>query len=288
MRFVGTALAVRLEQAGYDCVGVHTRSRASYQRFCRHLPKKHLALEELVPQVDALFITTQDSNIQQVAERLAELELAREGQLWIHCSGSLSSEVLRVREDLSVCCLSLHPLQSFASVNEALHILEGTHFGVEGEAEEEGEQIVYDLGGIPHRLKPEGKSLYHAGAVFASNYMVILASLAVELFELAGIDGKEALDSLLPLMKGTLHNLSRVKLPQALTGPVARGDVEVIKGHLKHMPPEIAQVYRTLGLHALELGKAKMETSGSAYPPAVWSELKTLFAGEDPCKERMK
>jgi len=285
---VGTALAVRLEEAGHECLGVHTRSRLSYVRFRKYLKIDHLTIEELVPAVDILFITTQDGVIRSIAEKLSENALIKSGQVWIHCSGSLPSEVLRVKESLPVCYLSLHPLQAFASVEEALTILPGTHFGIEGDKEELGEEIVKDLGGIPHHILAEKKTLYHTGAVVASNYLVVLASFAVELFAEAGIPGEEALDSLLPLMRGTLSNLEQVGIPQALTGPIARGDAQVVQGHLDYMPPELVEIYQGLGLKALELGENKKALQGLSYPQEELYFLKLLLgkSGNGDGKER--
>ena len=146
---VGTALAVLLERAGYECVGVNTRSEISYQHFREYLNKDQLPLEILTAQADVLFITTQDGMIHSVAQTLVREGLIKPGQLWIHCSGSLSSEVLRVYQDIPVSCLSIHPFQTFTNVKEALSILAGSHFGVEGDDVEKGEFIVRALGGIP-------------------------------------------------------------------------------------------------------------------------------------------
>ena len=274
---VGTALAVRLEQAGHKCIGVHTRSRLSYERFRSYLNSDHLPLEVLVPAADILFITTQDGMIRTVAENLSTNVLLKPGQVWIHCSGSLPSDVLRVKESLPIHCLSLHPLQAFASVEQALAILLGTHFGIEGDNQELGEAIVKDLGGIPHPILAAQKSLYHAGAVVASNYLVVLASLAVELFTEAGIQAEEALASLLPLMRGTLYNLEQVGLPQALTGPIARGDAQVVAGHLDHMPPKLVEIYQGLGLKALEIGENKKAQQGLSYPLEELNLLRSLL-----------
>ncbi len=273
---VGTALAVRLEMAGYECVGVNTRTEESYRLFRQYLNKEHFSLESLAPKADMLFITTQDGMIRQVAEELTSRELLISGQLWIHCSGSLGSQVLRVAEDAPVKCLSIHPLQSFAGVPEAINLIKGTHFGIEGEAVEIAERLVRDLGGIPHRLKTADKTAYHAGAVVASNYLVVLAALAVQLFAQAGIDSKDALHSLLPLMKGTVHNLEEVGIPQALTGPIARGDSAVVRGHLQQL---LAALYRLLGKKALELGQAKWQQAGLVYPEEALNELKDLLSG---------
>ncbi|WP_088226281.1 Rossmann-like and DUF2520 domain-containing protein [Desulfosporosinus sp. FKB] len=274
---VGTALALRLEEKGHYCIGVHTRSCSSYERFCRYLPKNHLTLDELASTADGLFITTQDDLIRTVAENLSVRPSIKSKQLWIHCSGSLPSNVLRVKESLSVRCLSLHPLQAFASIEKALEILSGTHFGIEGDDEEFGVGIVNDLGGIPHRILASQKSMYHAGAVVASNYLVVLASLAVELFAEAGFREDEALASLIPLMRGTLYNLEQVGLPQALTGPVARGDVKVVQGHLEHMPSKLKKIYRELGSKALELGEDKKALQGLTYSPEDLTKLKSML-----------
>jgi predicted short-subunit dehydrogenase-like oxidoreductase (DUF2520 family) len=274
---VGTALAVRLEEAGHECIGVSTRSSFSYERFRSYLKIDHLPLEELVPIADILFITTQDSMVRVVAENLRKNALIKPGQVWIHCSGSLPSNVLRGEENLPVHCLSLHPLQAFASVEEALTILSGTHFGIEGDNEELGERIVKDLGGIPHHISTEEKTLYHAGAVITSNYLVVLASIAVELFIKAGIQAEEALASVLPLMRGTLYNLEKAGLPQALTGPIARGDAQVVQDHLAHMPLKFLKIYQELGLIALELGKNKKIQQGSSYPQETLNLLKSLL-----------
>ncbi|KJR47914.1 Ketopantoate reductase PanG [Desulfosporosinus sp. I2] len=274
---VGTALAVRLEEVGHECIGVHTRSRHSFQRFQSYIKADHLSLEEIVPAAESLFITTQDGVIRSIAEKLSGMSIIKSGQVWIHCSGSLPSKVLRVEESLPVSCLSLHPLQAFASVEKALAILSGTHFGIEGDNEKLGEEIVKDLGGIPHRILPDQKTLYHAGAVVASNYLVVLASLAVELFAEAGIEGEEALASLLPLMRGTLFNLEQVGLPQALTGPIARGDVQVVQGHLDHLPSGLVEIYQSLGSKALELGESKKALQGLTYPLKEFEMLKSLL-----------
>lgn len=274
---VGTAIAIRLEKAGHHLMGVHTRSEISYDRFCGYLHWEKHPFEEWIAEADVVFITTQDGIIRSVAEELSRRKLFKPGQIWIHCSGSMSSRVLRVDKSLPIEYLSLHPLQAFAEIDQAVESLRGTHFGIEGDAEAVGFEIVEQLGGIPHLLDPGKKPLYHAGAVIASNYLVTLAGLAVQLFEQAGIAKEEALDSLIPLMEGTLHNLGQVGLPQALTGPIARGDTEVVQSHLERMPMKIEAIYRALGLYTLEIGQAKMDMNAGEYPKDVWEELNRLL-----------
>ncbi len=277
---VGTAIAIRLREAGYNLVGLRTRSQSSYERFCRYLQWKERPIEEWILEADLVFITTQDAMIPVATKELMERGLYREGQFWIHCSGSTSSRAMVVDPKLNIKYLSLHPLQAFAGVKEAVELIPGTHFGIEGDGIEVGSEIVAQLGGIPHLLNPKQKPLYHGGAVVASNYLVTLAALAVRLFEEAGIERQEALESLLPLMKGALQNLEKVGLPQALTGPIARGDVDVIQNPLEHMPKDISFMYRALGQYTLEIGQEKMIQNGNAYQPEVWEKMRDIFSKE--------
>lgn len=281
---VGTAIAIRLREAGYNLVGVRTRSQSSYERFCRYLQWEERPLEEWILEADLVFFTTQDAMIPVAAKELMDKGLYREGQYWIHCSGSTSSRAMVVDPQKDLNYLSLHPLQAFAGIEEAVELIPGTHFGIEGDGIELGREIVTKLGGIPHLLNPQQKPLYHGGAVVASNYLVTLAALAVRLFEEAGIERKEALESLIPLMKGALQNLEKVGLPQALTGPIARGDVNVIQEHLEHMPEELSLVYRALGRYTLEIGQAKMAQKNSSYPPETWHKMQDIFSGNEMAK----
>jgi len=277
---VGTALAVALEAKGLECVGVNTRSAKSYQNFCQYLPKKHLDLAQLSLEADILFITTQDEIISKVAEELTLLKQRKKDQIWIHCSGSLKSAIMCHDPSLTVSYLSLHPLQAFASVENALALLPGTYFGLEGsdrQVEEYGEQLVRLLGGIPLRINPEKKTLYHAGAVVVSNYLVSLVSMAVKLLEQAGINKEDAVKSLLPLLHGSYQNIAKDGLPGALTGPIARGDTEVVAKHLQHIPAELRPIYRGLGKLALELGIEKKAASQTGYNPEVLERLEQLL-----------
>lgn len=286
---VGTTLAVLLNEAGCELIGVYTRSERSYERFCSYLPTSHLNLDRLAETADILFITTNDNSIEKLAVKLTEERKSKSGQIWIHCSGSLRSEIMCKDLSLQVSYLSLHPLQTFANIDSALVLMPGTHFGLEGdsrETEEVGEELVKILGGIPHKIDPCQKNLYHAGAVAASNYLVSLVYLAVKLFKQAGIEKQDALQSLLPLIAGSYHNLEKVGLPDALTGPIARGDIEVVRKHLQEIPLELKDIYQGLGRLALEMGIQRKNLSGGSYSKEVLIELQSLL-GMNPTKEMM-
>jgi predicted short-subunit dehydrogenase-like oxidoreductase (DUF2520 family) len=104
------------------------------------------------------------------------------------------------------------------------------------------------------RLAPGAKAAYHAGAVMASNYAVVLADVAARLARQAGVGADEAVALYLPLMRGTVANLAAGPAA-ALTGPVRRGDEATVRRHLAALGPEDRALYRALGLLALRIAR---------------------------------
>ena len=122
------------------------------------------------------------------------------------------------------------------------------------------EGLVQDLEGLWFVIKPEDKALYHLAAVYASNYVVTLAQLATTVWRGIGIPDEQANQALLALMKGTVNNLERVGLPNALTGPIARGDLGTVEKHLQELgqrTPELGPVYRELALLTVPIALEK-------------------------------
>ena len=115
--------------------------------------------------------------------------------------------------------------------------------------------IVRRLGGVPVTLAPEAKPLYHAGAVFASNYLVTMLAEAMRLLEEAGIGRDAALAALLPLVRATLENVAAAGPEGALTGPIARGDAATLRRHLSALPHRDADLYRAVGRATLRLAR---------------------------------
>jgi predicted short-subunit dehydrogenase-like oxidoreductase (DUF2520 family) len=156
----------------------------------------------------------------------------------------------------------MHPLQSFATAEEAVRILPGSYCCIEGDAG--AVEVLSDaaraVGAHVMTIPTEGKTLYHAAAVVASNFLVALEHAAIRLDEAAGIDPGDAVRSLLPLVKGTVSNLESVGIPQCLTGPMARGDVETTRRHVEAIAqslPDLLPLYKVLGLETVKTALAK-------------------------------
>jgi predicted short-subunit dehydrogenase-like oxidoreductase (DUF2520 family) len=164
---------------------------------------------------------------------------------WVaHVSGATPLAALAPHERR----FSLHPLQTFTRARGPEQ-LDGAWAGVTAEstgARGAGFWLAETLGLRPFELDDEARTLYHAGAVFASNYLVTLHRAAAQLFESAGTP-PEALE---PLMRRTIENGFE------LTGPIARGDWETVEAHraaLRAERPELDHLYETLAGATLAL-----------------------------------
>ncbi len=257
---VGTALAVRLSERGYHVVVVSSRSKASAEKLaalikgCRVAGSNQAAADA----ADLIFITTPDGVIPQVA---AELRW-RSGQSVVHCSGADSTDTLEPARKAGANVGAFHPLQTFASVNQALDNIAGSTFAIESQEPllTTLKDMATALDGHSIELEASDKVVYHAAAVMACNYMVTLVKLATDLWQTFGVPPQEATRALMPLLQGTLHNIDKVGLPQCLTGPIARGDKGTVAKHLKALreqAPSLLSTYGELGLQTIPMALAK-------------------------------
>jgi predicted short-subunit dehydrogenase-like oxidoreductase (DUF2520 family) len=143
---------------------------------------------------------------------------------------------------------SVHPLQTFTR-DRGAEQLDGAWAAVTAETEAAraaGRWLAETLGLRPFDLADSARTLYHAGAVFASNYVVTLQRAASLLFESAGAP-PEALE---PLMRRTVENGFE------LTGPIARGDWDTVAAHraaIQEHRAELDHLYETLAGATLAL-----------------------------------
>ncbi|MDR1615667.1 MAG: DUF2520 domain-containing protein [Syntrophomonadaceae bacterium] len=274
---VGTAIAIILARKGFEITGAFDLKPESTKRLKQFIPGIVLTSAENVSRsADILLITTPDDAIKKVADELAGLKAFHEKQIVVHLSGVHSSKILDSIKDFKAIAMSMHPLQSLADVEQAVKNLPGSVFSIEGDSE--GYEVVIflieTLGGEYFIIDTEAKPLYHAGACIVSNYLVTLADLGVKLLRQAGIDGNMALRGYLPLMAGTVNNLGKLGLPDALTGPIARGDMDTVRSHMESLEKsnkKILKLYCDLGVHTAEIAARKGGISESER--LKWQEL---------------
>jgi predicted short-subunit dehydrogenase-like oxidoreductase (DUF2520 family) len=177
-----------------------------------------------------------------------------------HVSGATTLAALEPATAQGSAAFSLHPLQTFADAETAV---EGTPCAIAGSnaaALGFAEGLAELLGMRPFEVAEENRAAYHAAAAIASNLLVALEESAAELLERAGVE--DARELLAPLVLRTAANWSE-RGADALTGPVARGDVETIERHraaIAEHAPELAPIYEVLTEYA---GKARDAGQGA-------------------------
>ena len=261
---VGTAMAYLLRDKGYQLAGLASRNAESLKKTVALVGEVRTTTvpEEITPKADIVFITTSDGAIQEVCEGIAGKGGFHQGQIVAHTSGSLPSTILKSARDCGALIASCHPLQSFADAAAGVKLIPASIFNVEGDAEAIPvlTELVRTLGGKPLAINTQEKPIYHAAAVVACNFLVTLVYLSYQLFEVIGIPQADAAQALLPLIKGTVNNIEHLGPVKALTGPIARGDVGVIKGHLeamKTLDPRFTDIYRAISRLTVEVGIKK-------------------------------
>ena len=169
-----------------------------------------------------------DTAIPDVSRTLAA------GRAWVgHVSGATPLAALAPHERR----FSMHPLQTFDRSGNPEQ-LDGAWAAISGDSDEGlgvARELAELLGLHPFELADDARTLYHAGAVFASNYLVTLERAAVRL----GVPA----EGLVPLMTRTIEN------GFDLTGPIARGDWATVESHKRAIgeaEPELEQLYETL------------------------------------------
>ncbi|HUR96307.1 MAG TPA: DUF2520 domain-containing protein [Gemmatimonadales bacterium] len=207
-------------------------------------------------EVGLVLIATPDDAIGGVAAELARDAIIGRHQVVLHLSGVLDRLALHALVDTGAGLGSFHPLQSIADPATARERLAGAFAALEGDdrALDAGERLASSLAMRAVRIAPGAKPAYHAGAVIASNYAVVLAAVAERVAHAAGVPAPDAGQLYLPLLQGTVANLY-LGPAAALTGPVRRGDEATVRRHLAALEGRERELYRLLGLEALRLAR---------------------------------
>jgi predicted short-subunit dehydrogenase-like oxidoreductase (DUF2520 family) len=199
-----------------------------------------------------------DDALAEVAHDLARTGTAPTGCAALHHAGALTADVLAPLHAAGYAVGSMHPLLAIADPWIAAERLSGVTYALAGEpaAVAAGRRLADALGGFSVVVPATMRPLYHAAAVLASNGLVAVLAAAVRLFAQVGISEPEAVQGLVPLVRGTLDNLENFGVRGALTGPVVRGDVDTVRLHLARLSAEDRLLYCALGNELLRLARA--------------------------------
>jgi len=280
----GSAVGFLLKQKGYVVTAVTARTMASAERASRFIgfgtPMTDAV--QAASMAEVVFLTAPDDAINDLCTAISRKNGLKPGSLVVHTSGAHSLDLLQSARLVGAFRAVVHPLQSIPSRELGILNIPGSYFRIEAdtEARDAAAAIVKALGGIELSMpnwSPDKSStaLYHAGAVAVSNYFVALVDYGLKFYQTLGAEKQEALKAVLPLIKGTLANIEAVGVPAALTGPIARGDVETVRDHVDAMrkrAPELLDLYCSLAQHTIDVARDK----GSLTPETIEKLLKAI------------
>lgn len=216
----GGAIALASEQAGHEIVGV--LSRKPIERW------HQLDWDVDLPDADIAFIAVRDEAIPEVASRVAP-HVSEIGVV-AHMSGFAPVLALHEIQERGTAVGGFHPLQSLPDAETGARALAGSFVGIDGDqlGADVLTHLASTLGMEPFRLDDAARPAYHAAAAAASNFVVTSLAVSSDLFRSAGIDPRVSR----PLVERAVANVFEKGPAASLTGPIARGDIDTVIGHL--------------------------------------------------------
>ncbi|MTV39123.1 Rossmann-like and DUF2520 domain-containing protein [Duganella radicis] len=259
---VGRVLGKLLSAQGYAVRQVLTRSAASARQAVAFIGAGGAIADYAQLQPAAIHVlAVGDDQIVPACEALARA-VPLSGSIVFHCSGALASDRLQAARDAGALVASVHPIRSFADPSAVAAQFAGTFCGIEGD---EGALAVLTpalqaIGAQPVPINAEAKTVYHAAAVFASNYLVTVLDAALRAYQAAGVPEPVARQLAQPLASESMANVFRLGAAAALSGPIARGDMVTVARQQQAVSAwdeETGALYRALVAPTTALARRK-------------------------------
>jgi predicted short-subunit dehydrogenase-like oxidoreductase (DUF2520 family) len=228
---VGRSLAHLWHTQGvYDVQDVLTTSASSARDAVKFIGAGRVVSElDEMRSADVWMLAVPDGRIANVAADLAQFVNVKKATVF-HCSGALASSVMQPLRALACELASAHCILSFSSPATAVEQFAGTPCALEGDAlaTESLHTAFAAIGALPFALAAEHKVLYHAAAVFATNFLPVLQVVAADLWRSTGMPQDMIAPLSASLLRNAVQNIIAQGAAQALTGPAARGDTAVV------------------------------------------------------------
>jgi predicted short-subunit dehydrogenase-like oxidoreductase (DUF2520 family) len=249
---LGRALALELKRAGYTISEIVSGGSAASKRKAADLARKvkaHFSTSDRARlDADLVWFCVPDREIAASARQLASV-VDWTNKIAFHSSGALASDELKSLRQSGAAVASVHPLMTF--VTGSMPPVSEVPFAIEGDAS--ARQIVRALGGEAFTIRKQHKAAYHAWGAFASPLLVAMLVTAEQLARKAGLSAVEARKKMLPIVRQTIANYEALGGAGAFSGPIVRGDAEIVRKHLQAVGkiPGATDVYLALARAAL-------------------------------------
>ncbi len=214
---------------------------------------------------DIIVLALRDKQLGPVAADLASTGVVPRKAVVVHNAGSLPAEVLAPLRGLCAGVAQMHPMISFGSL-KFFPTLERGHVHVKGDpvAEKRTRTLAKKIGMTPRTFAKLDTVGYHAAAGLVANGAAALAALGTELLVTSGVPREDAPKMLGPLLRSVAENVEALGFPDALTGPVRRGDAGAIERQIQLLGdrlPEALPLYIASGLAQLPLARKIGDTT---------------------------
>lgn len=247
----GTVMARALERVGHHCVATNAVSDASRQRAARMLPSADVVDPiSVCSKADLIIVAVPDDAIEPVVSGLVTAGAITARHMVMHLSGRHGTKVLQTAAAVGATVFAAHPAMTLHGSADDVLRLHDCPFGItaDHDALAIAMALVYEIGGVPAVIAEADRVLYHAALAHASNHTVTLVAQSMEMLRLIGVDDPGRY--LAPLVNATIERVLQ-EGDAALTGPIARGDVETVHAHVdaidaSTLPPTTAATYRAL------------------------------------------
>lgn len=276
---LGKALAWHCARQEVRVVAAASRLPAQAEELAARIPGCNVGSAQAVADAcDLVFLTTRDGLIRPMADALRW----RPGSGVVHCSGATDvSELAKALRD-GAHIGGFHPLQTFGDPEAASHAIAGCTITIEASEPLDTTLIALAarLGCRVNRLPQGARALYHAAAGYPSQFINALLREASSMWKSWGATEEDAVQALLPMMRGTLSSIERAGVAGGMPGPVSRGDVGSVAKHLvalRAFDEGAVTLYRELCNRTVSLA---LERGGIDEATAL--RFRRLLAGDDP------
>jgi predicted short-subunit dehydrogenase-like oxidoreductase (DUF2520 family) len=249
-------MAVALRRAGYRIEQIISRDSAGSLRRARQLASRveasAVSIARANIQSEIVWFCVPDGAIASAASSLTGAA-GWEGKTALHSSGALTSDELSALRGRRAFVASVHPMMTF--VHRSQPLFAGVPFAIEGDrrAVRAARAVVLNLGGHAFAIRKRQKEAYHAWGMFVSPLFTALLKTSESVAFAAGVSGRRARERMLPILRQTLANYAALGAAESFSGPIARGDLETVRKHLKVLRrvPGAREVYVSLARSAL-------------------------------------
>lgn len=263
---VGFTLGKYFAAHGIPVAGYYSRSAESTRKAAVFSNSTaYTDLPSLIETSDILFLTVPDDQISPVFREVSRYDIR--SKFVCHTSGALTTQdAFPGMKTTGAFCFSVHPLFAVSDRYHAYEELSDVFFVLETDPRIPGSvaalrrltRLLESAGLHTQTIRSDRKAAYHLAASVASNLVVALMDVSIELLEDCGFPEDAAREALTPLAMGNLRHILRDGTIAALTGPIDRGDAGTVKKHLAALTdPTLQEFYRLLSRRLLTLAKEK-------------------------------